>query len=52
MKLFVYEHITSGALAEQKLPPTLAKEGNQMLMAVLQDSHATQQCTLTTLRDK
>jgi predicted ATP-grasp superfamily ATP-dependent carboligase len=52
MKLFVYEHITSGALAEQKLPLTLAKEGDQMLLAALQDSHDTQQCTLITLRDK
>ena len=52
MKLFVYEHITSGALAEQKLPPTLAKEGDQIVMAVLEDSHATQQCSLMTLRDK
>jgi tyramine---L-glutamate ligase len=51
MKLFVYEHITSGALAEQNLPASLVNEGNQMLLATLQDCHETQHCTLITLRD-
>ena len=37
MKLFIYEHITSGALIGNTLPKHLAREGNKMLVAVLQD---------------
>lgn len=51
MKLFVYEHITSGALAEQPFPASLAREGDKMLTKALQDCHDTQQCSLITLRD-
>ncbi|MFT7235256.1 MAG: putative ATP-grasp superfamily ATP-dependent carboligase, partial [Methylophagaceae bacterium] len=51
MKLFVYEHITSGALAEHQLPTSLANEGDQMLLAALKDCHDTQRCTLFTQRD-
>jgi predicted ATP-grasp superfamily ATP-dependent carboligase len=51
MKLFVYEHITSGALADQNLTISLADEGDKMLLAALQDCHETQRCTLITIRD-
>ncbi len=51
MKLFVYEHITSGALADQNLTVSLANEGNKMLLSALQDCHETECCTLTTIRD-
>ncbi len=37
MKLFIYEHITSGALIDKPLPPSLAREGNKMLTAIVQD---------------
>ncbi len=37
MKLFVYEHITGGGLAETPLPSSLADEGKAMLRAVLAD---------------
>ncbi len=37
MKLFVYEHITGGGLAETPLPSSLADEGKAMLRAVLVD---------------
>lgn len=37
MKLFVYEHITSGVLINQPLPASLAHEGKQMLLALVND---------------
>lgn len=52
MKLFVYEHITSGALSEQCLPDSLAHEGNAMLIAVLHDCAALDGVYLSTMRDK
>jgi len=51
MKLFVYEHITSGALIDQDLPSCLAREGDEMLSAVLADCHALPQLELSILRD-
>ncbi|NQY27401.1 MAG: ATP-grasp domain-containing protein [Piscirickettsiaceae bacterium] len=51
MKLFVYEHITSGALINQSMPNSLAQEGNDMLVAILQDCHAIETIELTILRD-
>jgi tyramine---L-glutamate ligase len=51
MKLFVYEHITSGALINQSLPSSLAQEGDAMLSAVLADCHALPQLELSILRD-
>ncbi len=51
MKLFIYEHITSGALSEQALPNSLANEGNAMLAAVLRDCADIDYLTLNTLRD-
>lgn len=51
MKLFIYEHITSGALSEQPLPNSLANEGNAMLAAVLRDCVDLDYLTLSTLRD-
>lgn len=51
MKLFVYEHITSGALAGQELPHSLADEGDLMLTAILQDLASHPQLELIILRD-
>ena len=51
MKLFVYEHITSGALAGQALPNSLAQEGDSMLAAILQDLAEQPQLDLLILRD-
>lgn len=51
MKLFVYEHITSGALIDQSLPDTLAQEGDLMLSAVLADCDVLPQLELIILRD-
>lgn len=51
MKLFVYEHITSGALIDHAFPASLAKEGDDMLMAILQDCLAIETLELTILRD-
>lgn len=51
MKLFLYEHITSGALIEQPLPTSLASEGDAMLLAVLADSLALAGHSITIMRD-
>lgn len=51
MKLFVYEHITSGAFAEQELPKSLAIEGSEMLSAILTDCHELTDLDLITLCD-
>ncbi|PHS69950.1 MAG: hypothetical protein COB23_04660 [Methylophaga sp.] len=51
MKLFVYEHITSGALASQALPTRLAEEGDAMLIAIVQDLSEIPQLEITLLRD-
>lgn len=51
MKLFIYEHITSGALVDQILPDSLAQEGGDMLAALLNDCHALIDLELTILRD-
>jgi predicted ATP-grasp superfamily ATP-dependent carboligase len=52
MKLFVYEHITSGALSEQRLPDSLAHEGNAMLISVLHHCADLDDLYLSTMRDK
>lgn len=51
MKLFVYEHITSGALTDQDLPTSLAHEGDEMLSAVLHDCHCLPTVDIIILRD-
>jgi len=51
MKLFVYEHITSGALADQELPQGFAREGDAMLKAILLDLAEQPQLELIILRD-
>ncbi|PCJ32405.1 MAG: hypothetical protein COA90_03140 [Gammaproteobacteria bacterium] len=51
MKLFVYEHITSGALIDESLPDSLAHEGNQMLLAIIGDFTQLANLELTILRD-
>lgn len=51
MNLVVYEHITSGALCDEQLPPSLAHEGEMMLSAILQDLLELGQTHITILRD-
>jgi len=51
MKLFVYEHITSGALIDEPLPPSLAREGNDMLQAIIDDFLQLHSIELIILRD-
>ncbi len=51
MKLFLYEHITSGALCEHALPTRLAQEGDLMLQAALHDALACDTLDIITLRD-
>lgn len=51
MKVFVYEHITSGALINESLPPSLANEGNEMLSAIVHDMALLSDIDLIILRD-
>jgi len=51
MKLFIYEHITSGALIDEPLPASLAREGNDMLTAIVQDLAQLSNIELIILRD-
>lgn len=51
MKVFVYEHITSGALINESLPPSLAHEGNDMLSAIVDDMAQLFDIELIVLRD-
>jgi predicted ATP-grasp superfamily ATP-dependent carboligase len=51
MKILVYEHITSGALCAEPLPGHLAREGNAMLQALLNDLAENQEIQLVILRD-
>lgn len=51
MKLFIYEHITSGALIDEPLPASLAREGNDMLIAIVQDLIELSTFELILLRD-
>jgi len=51
MKLFLYEHITSGALINEPLPTSLAREGNDMLTAIVQDLIELSRIELILLRD-
>ena len=52
MKLFIYEHITSGALSEHSLPINIANEGDAMLMAVLHDCASLSGMSIDTMRDQ
>ncbi len=51
MKVFVYEHITSGALINASLPASLAHEGNEMLSAIVHDMTLLADIELIILRD-
>jgi predicted ATP-grasp superfamily ATP-dependent carboligase len=51
MNVFVYEHITSGALINESLPASLAHEGNQMLAAIVHDMALLKDIKLLILRD-
>ena len=51
MKLFVYEYITSGALADQSLPESLAHEGDEMLCAIIRDCIELPYFSISIVRD-
>ncbi|MDB2705368.1 ATP-grasp domain-containing protein, partial [Pseudomonadota bacterium] len=51
MKLFIYEHITSGALINTALPASLEREGNMMLHAIVEDFLRITDIEITILRD-
>jgi len=51
MKLFIYEHITSGALINQPLPESLVREGNDILLALIADFSQLTSIELIILRD-
>jgi predicted ATP-grasp superfamily ATP-dependent carboligase len=51
MKILVYEHITSGALCTEPLPISLAREGNAMLQALLNDLAESQGVQAVIFRD-
>jgi len=51
MKLFIYEHITSGALSNEVLPASLEREGNMMLHAIIDDFIQLDDIELIILRD-
>lgn len=51
MKLFIYEHITSGALINTALPASLEREGNMMLHAIVEDFLQTADTEVIILRD-
>lgn len=51
MKIFVCEYVTGGGLYREPLPPSLAREGELMLGALLEDLGALPQVELLTTRD-
>lgn len=51
MKLFIYEHITSGALAHDTELSSLAQEGEMMMQAALKDALACPDVAILALRD-
>jgi len=51
MKLFIYEHITSGALSNETLPASLQREGNMMLQALIEDFIQLADIKIIILRD-
>jgi len=51
MKLFVYEYITSGVLADQSLPKSLAHEGDEMLSAIIRDCNELPYFSISIVRD-
>ncbi len=52
MKLFIYEHITSGALISQPLPASLEHEGNMMLHSIIEDFLQLTDIEIIILRDQ
>lgn len=51
MKLFIYEHLTSGACIDNPLPASLQSEGDSMLQAVIRDFQHVPGVDLITMRD-
>lgn len=51
MKLFIYEHLTSGACIDTPLPASLQAEGDSMLQAVIRDFQHVPDVKLLTMRD-
>lgn len=52
MKIFVFEWVTGGGLAGKALPPGLAREGEMMLRALVEDLGGVPAVRLTTSRDR
>ncbi len=52
MNLFIYEHITSGALIDEPLPPELAHEGDAMRQAIVEDFADIGTITIIQIRDR
>ena len=51
LRILVYEHITGGGLADEPLPPSLAREGDLMLRALVDDLTALPGVTVVVTRD-
>ncbi len=51
MNVFVYEHITSGALVDDILPSSLMREGAMMRDAIINDCLQTKQCQISVMQD-
>jgi predicted ATP-grasp superfamily ATP-dependent carboligase len=51
MKLFIYEHITSGAYIDQALPTKLLQEGAEMLISIINDALEIEDLDITILTD-
>ena len=51
MNILIFEYITGGGLIGQPLPPSLAREGDMMLTAAVNDFHALPGCNVFILRD-
>lgn len=51
MKILVFEYVTGGGMAAETLPPSLAREGDLMLNALLRDLLAVAGVRIVALRD-
>ena len=51
MRHFIFEFITGGGLSGQALPPSLAREGELMVQALVADLHKLEKIELTQFRD-
>lgn len=51
MRILVFEYVTGGGMAAETLPPSLAREGDLMLSALLRDLLAVAEVQVVALRD-